>query len=98
MLLNKDKKTKAYTCPQSCTQIDTRVLENIRTMLDNANSRHPECHSALTAYGLSRLNINIADLSEVRLYKDDTPNGHGTSYTLYWQEKPKVTFQELVHD
>ena len=40
---------------------------NVRTMLDNADSSCPERRSALVAHELSRLNIDITALSEVRL-------------------------------
>ncbi|XP_029648939.1 craniofacial development protein 2-like [Octopus sinensis] len=38
---------------------------NVRTMLEKADSSHPERHSALIAHELSRLSIDIAALSEV---------------------------------
>lgn len=40
---------------------------NVRTMLDKADSSRPERRSALVAYELSCLNIDITALSEVRL-------------------------------
>ncbi|XP_050164941.1 craniofacial development protein 2-like [Myiozetetes cayanensis] len=66
----------------------TLACWNIRTMLDTAKSGHPECRSALIAHELSRLNINIAALSEVRLHEEGSLREHGAGYTLYWSGKP----------
>ena len=38
---------------------------NVRTMLNTAYSNRPECRSALIGHELSRLNVDIAALSEV---------------------------------
>ncbi|KAJ7417813.1 S-adenosylmethionine synthase [Willisornis vidua] len=59
-------------------------------MLDTGDSGHPEHRSALIAHELSRLNINIAALSEVRLHKEDGLKEYGACYTLYWSGKPKT--------
>ncbi|EFO16649.2 hypothetical protein LOAG_11855 [Loa loa] len=61
-----------------------------RTMLDNANSGHPECHSALITHELSQLNIDTAVFSKVRVHKDGSLNEYGAGYTLYWSGKPKT--------
>ena len=39
---------------------------NVWTMLDKVNNNRPECHSALIAHDLSRLDVDIATLSEIR--------------------------------
>ena len=49
---------------------------NVWTMLDKANRSHPEPHSALMAHELSRLNINIAALSEFHLADEGSHQGH----------------------
>ncbi|KAJ7427088.1 craniofacial development protein 2-like protein [Willisornis vidua] len=59
-------------------------------MLDIADSGHPECCSALIAHKLSRLNLDIAALSEVRLHEEGSLKEHGAGYTLYWSGKPKT--------
>lgn len=59
-------------------------------MLDSAGSDRPERRSALVAHELSRLNIDIAALSEVRLPDTGSLNEHGAGYTLYWSGKPQA--------
>ena len=51
---------------------------NIRTMLDTAESNRPQRRSALVAHELSRLNIDIAALSEVRLPNTGSLKEQGT--------------------
>ena len=53
-------------------------------MLDRADSCRPERRSALIAHELSRLNIDIAALSEVRFSGEGSLQEHGAGYTLYW--------------
>ena len=62
---------------------------NIRTLLDSVGTNRPERRSALVAHKLSRLNIDIAALSEVRFPEDGSLNERGAGYTLYWSGKPK---------
>ena len=62
---------------------------NIRTMLDTTNNRRPWRRSALIAYELARLNIDIAALSEVRFPEEGSLKENGAGYTLYWSGKPK---------
>ena len=63
---------------------------NIRILLDKADSGRPERRSALIAHELSRLNIDIAALSEVRFADKVSLKEHGASYTLYWSGKPST--------
>ena len=58
-------------------------------MLDTVDSNRPERRSALVAHELSRLNIDIAALSEVRFPDEGSLTEHGAGYTLYWSGKPK---------
>ncbi|KAJ7428377.1 craniofacial development protein 2-like [Pitangus sulphuratus] len=53
-------------------------------MLGAVDSGRPERFSALIAHKLSRLNIDIAALSEVRLNEEGSLREHGACYTLYW--------------
>ncbi|XP_072171908.1 craniofacial development protein 2-like [Diadema setosum] len=57
-------------------------------MLDTDGHR-PERRSALIAHELSRLDIDIAALSEVRLADEGNLQEHGAGYTLYWSGKPR---------
>ena len=59
-------------------------------MLDRADSCHPERRSALIAHELSRLNIDIAALSEIRFSGEGSLQEHGAGYTLYWSGKPET--------
>ena len=59
-------------------------------MLDRADSCRPERRSALIAHELSRLNIDIAALSEVRFSGEGSLQEHGAGYTLYWSGKPET--------
>ena len=59
-------------------------------MLDRADSCHPERRSALIAHELSRSNIDIAALSEVRFSAEGSLQEHGAGYTLYWSGKPET--------
>ncbi|KAK2554815.1 Craniofacial development protein 2 [Acropora cervicornis] len=59
-------------------------------MLDKADSSRPERRSALVAHELSRLNIDITALSEVRLADEGSLGEHGAGYTLYWSGKPST--------
>ena len=57
-------------------------------MFDKTNSSRPERRSALVAHELSRLNIDIAALSEVRFADKGSLKEHGAGYTLFWSGKP----------
>ena len=59
-------------------------------MLDKADSSRPERSSALVAHELSRLNIDITALSEVRLVDEGSLVEHGAGYILYWSGKPST--------
>ncbi|CAI9734636.1 Hypothetical predicted protein [Octopus vulgaris] len=61
---------------------------NVRTMLDKAASSRPERRSALIAHELSRLNIDIAAISEVRFADESSLKERGAGYTLFWSGKP----------
>jgi len=56
-------------------------------MLDKADSNRPERRSALIAYELSRLNVDIAALSEIRFPDEGSLQEQGTRYTLFWSGK-----------
>ena len=56
-------------------------------MLDRVDSNRPERRSALVAHELSRLSIDIAALSEVRLAEEGNLHEHSAGYTLYWSGK-----------
>ncbi|KAJ7408516.1 hypothetical protein WISP_120430 [Willisornis vidua] len=69
-------------------------------MLDTVDSGHSEHCSALIAHKLSRLNINVAAVSEVRLHEEGSLEEHGAGYTLYLSADPaeKGTFYtDLSH-
>ena len=57
-------------------------------MLDKSDSSRPERRSALVAHELSRLNIDIAALSEVRFADKGSLKEQGAGYTLFWSGKP----------
>ena len=59
-------------------------------MLDRADSCRPERRSDLIAHELSRLNIDIAALSEVHFSGEGSLQEHGAGYTLYWSGKPET--------
>lgn len=61
---------------------------NVRTMFDTTGSDRPECHSALIAHKLSRLNIDVAGLSDVRFQDEGSLQEQGAGYTLFWSGKP----------
>ena len=56
-------------------------------MQDAADSNRPERRSALIAHELSRLNVDIAALSEVRFPGEGSLKEHGAGYTLFWSGK-----------
>lgn len=56
---------------------------NTRTMLNTPESCQPDCHSALIANELSRLNVDITALSEVRFPEEGSVQKQGAVYTLY---------------
>ena len=57
---------------------------------DKANSSHHERDSALIAHKLSRLDIDIAALSEVRLADKGRFQEHGAGLTHFWSGKPSA--------
>jgi len=57
-------------------------------MLDADDSNRPERRSALFAHELSRLDVDIAALSEVRFHDVGSLQEHGAGYTLFWSGKP----------
>ncbi|KAJ7419157.1 craniofacial development protein 2-like protein [Willisornis vidua] len=59
-------------------------------MLDTADSGCPECCSALIAHERSRLNTDIAVLSEIHLHEEGSLKEHGAGYTHYLSGKPKT--------
>jgi len=56
-------------------------------MLDKADSNRPERRSARIAYELSRLNVDIAAVSEIRFPDEGSLQEHGARYTLFWSGK-----------
>ena len=59
-------------------------------MLDKANGCRHERRSALIEHDPSRLDIDIADLSEVRLADEGNFQEVGDGYTLFWPGKPST--------
>ena len=59
----------------------------VNQTLDNANSSHPERHSAVIAHELSRLNIDIAVLSEFCHADEGSLQEAGAGFTLFWSGK-----------
>ena len=57
-------------------------------MLDKTDSNRPERRSALIAHELSRLNVDIAALSEVGFPEEGSLQEHSAGYTLFWSGKP----------
>ena len=76
--------------PKKSKQVLNVACWNVRTMIDKADSSRPEHRSALVAHELSRLNIDIAALSEVRFADEGSLKEHGAGYTLYWSGKPST--------
>ena len=76
--------------PKKSKQVMNVACWNVRTMIDKADSSRPERRSALVAHELSRLNIDIAALSEVRFADAGSLKEHGAGYTLYWSGKPST--------
>ena len=76
--------------PKKSKQVLNVACWNVRTMIDKADSSRPERRSALVAHELSRLNIDIAALSEVRFADEGSLKEHGAGYTLYWSGKPST--------
>ena len=62
---------------------------NVRTMLDSDDNDRPQRCSALVARELSRLDIDIAALSEVRFAEEGSLVEHGAGYTLFWSGRGK---------
>ena len=60
---------------------------NIRTMQDSEDS--PQQRSALVARELTRLDIDIAALSEMRFVEQGSLTDNGAGFTLCWSEKNK---------
>ena len=76
-----------------CTHLqEWKILKvaclNVRAMLDTAYSNRPERCSALIAHKLSRLNVDIAALSEVCFPGEGSLQEHGVGYTLFWSGEP----------
>ena len=61
---------------------------NVRTLLDRNDGDRPERRSALVAYELSRYNIDIAALSEVRYPDHGQLTEEGAGYTFFWSGRP----------
>ena len=58
-------------------------------MLDSDDNDRPQRRSALVAKELSRLDIDIAALSEVRFAEEGSLVEHGAGYTLFWSGRGK---------
>ena len=61
---------------------------NIRTMLDNANSSHPERRTAFIAHELSRLDIDVTSLNEGPHADEVSLQEPGANCSLRWFGKP----------
>lgn len=53
-------------------------------MLDTPDSGRPKRHTALIANDLSRLNVDIAAVSEVLFQEQGSLQEHDAVHTLYW--------------
>ncbi|XP_063615913.1 uncharacterized protein LOC134789136 [Penaeus indicus] len=62
-------------------------------MLDAVDSNRPERRSALITHELSRLDVDIAALSEVRFPGVGSLQEHGAGYTLFWSGKPATEWR-----
>ena len=78
------------TSKKKSKQVLILACWNVRTMLDTADSSRPECRSALVTHELSRRNIDIAALSEVRFADEGSLKEHGAGYILFWSGKPST--------
>ncbi|KAJ7415069.1 hypothetical protein BTVI_39485 [Pitangus sulphuratus] len=67
-----------------CQTPRPETVRDLRTFRGMTDSGRPEHHTALIAYKLSQLNIDIVALSEVCLHEEGSLREHGASYTLYW--------------
>ena len=76
-------------CTYSTTGLNIACW-NVRNMLESCESNCPQSRSVLIAHELSRLNIDIAALSEVRLPDEGNLKEQGAEYTLYWSGKPST--------
>ena len=61
---------------------------NVRTLLDNPNSDHPERRTAIISRELARYDIDIAALSETRRADEGQLKEEGGGYTFFWKGKP----------
>ena len=57
---------------------------NVCTILDSDDNDRPQQRSALMARELSRLDIDIPALSEVRFAEEGSLIEHGAGYTFLW--------------
>ena len=67
---------------------------NVRTLLDISNSNRPERRTALVAKELSKLNIDIAALSETRFSEYGHLVERASGYTFFWKGKPEGVKRE----
>ena len=58
--------------------------------VDTAHSNRPERHSALIAQELSRLNVDIAAVNEVRFPGEDSLQEYSVGNTFLWSGKPTI--------
>ena len=70
---------------------------NVRTMLDSDDNDCPQRRSALVARELSRLDIDIAALSEVHFAEEGSLVEHGAGYTLFWSRRGKEENDKKQH-
>ncbi|KAI8776445.1 craniofacial development protein 2 [Biomphalaria glabrata] len=73
-------------------RVDKRILLkvacwNVPTLQDSNKSECPQRKSALVALELTRLDVDIAALSEGRLAIQGSLTERRASYTLYWSER-----------
>ena len=62
---------------------------NVHTKLDLDDNDRPQRRSALMARELSRLDIDIAALSEVHFAEEGSLLEHGAGYTFFWSGRGK---------
>lgn len=68
-------------------------------MFDQTDTNRPERRSSLIAHELSRLDVDVAALSEVCFPEEGSQQELGAGYTLFWSGKPAtgVGFMQNIH-
>lgn len=74
---------------------------NIRTMPDSEGNNQPQRRTALVAWELARLGIDVTAISEERFAEQGSLTEHRAGYILYWYGKGKKRMQTVrseLHD